>query len=236
MKKIVLSLVTLFSLSATFAQKTGKELLNKAGDHIMLQLSSDHWSGVPDSVKNHMKGLSRGGNIYVMMNKPFKTNPRLSIAYGIGIGTSSIYFKTMDVNLNATTTKLPFVNLDSSDRFKKYKLATAYLEVPLEFRFTSDPDNDKKSLKAAFGVKIGTLLNAHTKGKTLENKSGGSINSFTQKENSKKYFNSTKLALTARVGYGHFSLFGSYQVNNLFKDGVAAAIKPFQVGIAISGL
>jgi hypothetical protein len=236
MKKIILSLVTLFSLSATFAQKSAKELLPKPGDHIMLQLSSDYWTGVPDSIKNHMKGLSRGGNIYVMMNKPFKTNPKLSIAFGVGIGTSSMYFKTMNVDITAKTTKLPFVNLDSSDRFKKYKLTTAYLEVPLEFRFTSDPDNDKKSIKAAIGVKVGTMLSAHTKGKTLQNKSGTTTNSFTEKESSKKYFNTTRLSLTGRIGYGHFSLFGSYQINNLFKDGVAAGIKPFQVGITLSGL
>ena len=83
---------------------------------------------------------------------------------------------------------------------------------------------------------MGTLLNAHTKGKTLQNSGGTTINAYTAKESKKIFFNTTRLSITGRVGYGKFSLFGSYQVNNLFKDGAAAAIKPFQVGLCISGL
>jgi Outer membrane protein beta-barrel domain len=238
MKKIVLAVFTLICVSVAFGQskKSYKELVNRAGDHLMIQFSTDHWSGTPDSVSSRMKSFGRGGNIYVMMNKPFKSNPKLSIAYGIGIGTSSMYFKKMAVGVSSNTSKLPFSNLDSLDRFKKYKLATAYLEVPLEFRYTANPDNERKSIKVAIGVKVGTLLNVHTKGKNLENKNGNAINSSTVKEANKKFFNTTRLALTARVGYGNFSLFGSFQVNNLYKDGVAAEIKPFQIGLCFSGL
>ena len=94
----------------------------------------------------------------------------------------------------------------------------------------------KKSIKAAIGVKVGTLVNIHTKGKTLQNKNDGAINSSTVKESNKKFLNTTRLALTGRVGYGNFSLFASYQINNLFKDGVAPEIKPFQIGLCLSGL
>jgi Outer membrane protein beta-barrel domain len=238
MKKIVLAVFTLICVSVAFGQskKSYKELANKAGDHLMIQLSTDFWSGTPDSISTRMKSIGRGGNIYVMMNKPFKSNPKLSIGYGIGVGTSAMYFKRMGVNVSASGSKLPFTNLDSLDNFKKYKLATAYLEVPLEFRYTANPDNDRKSIKAAIGVKVGTLLNVHTKGKNLQNKNDNAINSSTVKETNKKFFNTTRLAITGRIGYGNFSLFGSYQITNLFKDGAAAGIKPFQIGLCLSGL
>jgi len=246
MKKILLTVFALACVSATFAQdvpvttkkkkKDYSNIINRPGDHIMLQLSSDHWSGAPDSVSSRMGGLSRGANAYVMLDKPFKSNPQLSVGFGIGVGTSNIYFKKTFVNIAANTPTLPFTNLDSADHFKKFKLSTAYLEVPVELRFTQDPDNYKRTWKAAIGIKVGTLLNAHTKGKTLENKDDGVVNSFTSKQSSKAYFNSTRLALTARVGWGLFSIFGSYQVNSMFKDGVAADIKPFQIGLNISGL
>jgi Outer membrane protein beta-barrel domain len=239
MKKLALGFVALVITGSLFAQdKTNKkiDLTGRAGDHLMLQLSSDHWSGVPDSIKSHQKGLSRGGNIYLMMDKPFKNNPRFSAAFGIGVGTSAIYFKNYSVDLKSTAAKLPFTSLDSTDRFKKYKLSTAYLEIPIEIRFTKNPLKYNKSFKMAFGVKVGTLLNAHTKGKTLQNKNGGTINSYVEKEANKRFFNGTRLSVTGRVGYGNFSLFASYQVNNLFKDGVAPVIKPFQVGICLSGL
>ncbi len=70
----------------------------------------------------------------------------------------------------------------------------------------------------------------------LQNKDGKTINSYTLKENKKNFFNTTRISLTGRVGIGHFSVFGSYAFTNIFKDGTAAAIKPFQVGICLSGL
>ena len=240
MKKIILVFIAAVSVVTLFAQDkkamSKADLANRAGDHIMLQLSSDHWSGIPDSIKNHQKGLSRGGNIYVMMNKPFKNNPRFSAAFGVGVGTSSMYFKNYSIDITSTKATLPFNALDTLNHFKKYKLTTAFLEIPVELRFTDNPAKSNKSFKAAIGVKVGTLLNAHTKGKTLLNRSGGTINSFTEKESSKRFFNSTRLSVTGRVGLGNFSLFGSYQINNLLKDGVGPQIKPFQIGISLSGL
>jgi len=58
----------------------------------------------------------------------------------------------------------------------------------------------------------------------------------TVKENSKSYFNTTRLAATARVGYGNFSLFGAYSLTGIFKDGIAPDIKGMQIGLAFSGL
>ncbi len=241
MKKIVLFLAASVSLSMAFAQTTKpkkdwSKVINRPGDHIMVQLATDHWSGTPDSIDSHLKSLSRGANVYIMLDKPFKGNPRFSVGFGIGIGTTNMYFKKMEVDLTAGSSKLPFNSLDSSNHFKKYKLSTAALEVPVELRFTADPEHSNKSIKAAIGVKVGTLLGVHTKGKTLQNKSDQGINSYTAKESGKRHFNNTTLAATARVGYGNFSLFGSYQFTSLLKDGVGPDIKPFQIGICLSGL
>lgn len=238
MKKLLFLVFALVSVSAASAQKkkTGSDFMSRTGDHLMLQLTSDHWMGAPDSIKSHMKGLSRGANIYVMLDQRFKGSPQFSVAFGLGVGTSNMYFKNMSVDIKAKTNKLPFKSLDSLDHFKKYKLTTAFLEIPLELRFTADPENESKSIKAAIGIKVGTLLNVHVKGKTLLDKDGKTLNSYTAKETGKGYFNSTRLAATARIGYGNFSLFGSYQFNNIFKDGVAADVKLFQIGLNFSGL
>ena len=63
-----------------------------------------------------------------------------------------------------------------------------------------------------------------------------SINNYIQKENSKRYFNTTRFSGTARFGYGVFSLFGAYQLNSVLKDGAGAPMKLYQVGITLSGL
>ena len=241
MKKIAFLTIALISFSVVSAQlKTKKDWskvdVERAGDHIMLQLSSDHWSGAPDSISSRIKGLSRGLNFYIMVNKPFKTDPRWSIAFGLGVGTSSILFNKTIIGVTSTSTLLPFTNLDSSSYFKKYKLATSFLEVPIELRYTFNPANEAKSWKVAAGVKVGTMLNAHTKGKTMLNKTGGVIGNYTEKESSKNFFNTTRLVGTARVGIGHWSLFGAYSITSLLKDAAGPAIKPFQIGITLSGL
>ena len=238
MKKLLFIVIALISVFATSAQDKKKTagFINRTGDHLMLQLTSDRWTGVPDSIKSRMKGFARGANVYVMLDQRFKGSPQWSVAFGLGVGTSSIYFKNLVVDIKSKTNTLPFRKVDSVDHFKKYKLATAFLEIPIELRFTFDPQNESKSIKAALGVKVGTLLNVHTKGKNLLDKNGTTINSYTAKETGKPFFNTTRIAATARVGYGNFSLFGSYQINNIFKDGVAADMKLFQVGLNFSGL
>ncbi len=244
MKKIVFVVISCLFFSMAFSQESTPSttnnskvnFANRSGDHFMLQLSSDHWTGMPDSISSHQKGFSKGFNAYIMLNKPFKSAPKLSLGIGLGISTSNMTFKKMDIDVKGAPGLLPFTALDSTNHFKKYKLATSFLEIPLEFRFTSKPNNPNKSFKAAVGIKVGTLVNAHTKGKTWQSASGTTLNAFVQKENSKRFFNTTDFMATARLGYGIVSLFGSYQLNKLLKDGAGPNIKLYQVGVTISGL
>lgn len=238
MKKLLFIAFALVTVSAASAQEKKKMggFMTRTGDHLMLQLTSDYWMGTPDSINNRINGFARGANVYVMLDQRFKSSPQWSVAFGLGVGTSNMYFRNMVVDIKAKTNTLPFKIVDSIDHFKKYKVTTAYLEIPLELRFTFDPQNESKSVKVALGAKVGTLLSVHTKGKILLDKNGATVNSYTAKETGKTYFNSTRLAATARIGYGNFSLFGSYQFNNIFKDGVAADMKLFQVGLNFSGL
>ncbi len=224
----------------SFAQenpaKKRYDLANRAADHFMVQFALNSWQGAPDSIDSRIGSFNRSGNVYIMLDKPFKSNQRMSIAAGIGIGTTNIYFKNMIVEVGATTPLLPFRAVDSMDNYKKFKVSTAFLEVPLELRFTANPSTPNKTLKAAIGLKVGTMLNAKSKGKGLRNASGTSLNTKTVKESSKSYFNTTRIAATARVGYGNFSLFGAYSLTGTFKDGVAPDIKGLQVGLTFSGL
>ena len=240
MRKIyVLFLITIAS-SVAFAQTNSSkkkfDVTGRAGDHFLLQFSSDHWMGAPDSISNRIKGNSRGANVYVMLDKPFKSNPHFSVAFGIGIGTSSIFLDKMNADITGRTAVLKFNTLDTVARFNKYKISTAYAEIPLELRYFSNPENPNKAIKVAIGVKVGTLINAHTKGKTLVNASGTTTQEYSNKATSKSYFNNTRLAATARLGYGNFSVFGAYNFTSIFKDNVAADMKLFQVGLTISGL
>lgn len=241
MKKIVVLFITCLTLNSLFAQETGTQkkkktinLSGRANDHLMLQIGYAGWSGIPDSINNG--GLSKSVNAYFMFDFPFKTSPKLSIGVGAGISTDQIKFSKTYVGIKDPTTILHFVNQADTTHFKRTKLVTAYLEAPIELRYTFDPLNSDKSVKLAVGVKVGTMLSAHTRYKDLENENGNTLNQYTMKESSKRFFNSTRLSLTARLGWGHFSVYGSYQVSALFKDGVAAVIHPYSIGLTLSGL
>ncbi|HRB55876.1 MAG TPA: outer membrane beta-barrel protein, partial [Ferruginibacter sp.] len=181
MRKLSLFVLAFTALFTAFAQETAKapkqkkvyNLTDRSGDHIMFQIAANFWPGVPDSISSHIKGFNRSANLYVMLNKPFKSNPQYSFAFGAGISTSNIYFKNMEVGITATTPTMPFKATDSTNHFKKYKLTTAYLEIPIEFRFTSNPETPSKAWKVALGAKVGTMINAHTKGKNLLGSNGG---------------------------------------------------------------
>jgi len=213
------------------------DLSSRAADHFMIQYGSDTWLNRPDSVRIG-NGFSRHFNMYVMLDKPFKSNARFSVAFGLGIGTSHIFFNNTKVDVKANTARLPFTRVDSTDHFKKYKVTNVYAEVPVELRYYSNPENPNKSWKGALGVKVGTLLKTHTKGKNLLTKNDFSIYgpTYIQKESQKRFFNGTMLALTGRVGYGFISLDAGYQVLGVLKDGAGPVMNKFSFGITISGL
>jgi len=251
MKKFFLLFTSFLLIGSLFAQQNPptqktqepvappkkKQTINLAGranDHLLVQLGYAGWNGTPDSIRQ--TGASKSLNIYFMFDFPFKTSPKLSVGVGAGIGSDQMKFSKTFVDIKSQSTHLPFIDQSDTSHFKRTKLATAYLEAPVELRYTSNPLNSDRSFKAALGIKVGTMLSAHTRYKDLQNASGGLLNAYVMKESSKKFFNTTRLVVTGRVGWGHFSVFGAYQVSQLFKDGVAAVINPWSVGLTLSGL
>ena len=210
-------------------------LAGRSKDHLLIQVGIDNWANKNDSI--HTTGLSRSFNMYLMFDFPFKSNPHLSIAVGAGIGSSNIYFKDTYVDIAGRLgNRLSFNDVSDTNHFKKYKMVTTYLEAPVEFRYMMRPETPKKSWKLAVGAKAGLLIGAGTKGKNLLNSSGNNINSYIQKEKSKRYLNSARIAVLGRIGYGSLSLFGAYQVNAFVKEGFGPDVRPYSLGLTISGL
>ena len=214
------------------------DLTNRPNDHFMVQYGYDSWGSVPDSITT--KGFSRHFNIYVMIDKPIKDSRHLSVGLGLGIGSSNIFFKNTYVDLKSPSSTLPFTNVsnNSVNNFKKFKLTTVFAEIPVELRYASNPVTPDKGFKAALGFKIGALLNQHTKGKNALDATNKTIygTSYIVKENNKRFIDGTRVAATARIGFGNVSLDASYQITNFLKQGVGPDIKPYSIGITLSGL
>jgi len=208
-------------------------LSNRANDHLLLQLGSTTWMGAPDSIQT--RGFSKSVNAYFMLDFPFKTTQKLSAAVGLGVGSDHIILDNEAVaDVRGKTATMRFYQLDTAaSTIKKSKVATAYLEVPVELRYVSKPDKSDKSFKAALGLKVGTMIKGGTRTRLTDPTSSAG---YILKQSSKNYFNTTRIAGTARIGYGHFTLFGSYQFTGLLKTGAGPQLKPFTVGLSFGGL
>jgi len=210
----------------------------RANDHFMMQFGYDGWSSKPDSIRT--TGIGRHLNIYLMLDKPFKTDPRLSVGLGVGIGSSNIFLDRMEVDLKGEVnpTQASFVDRTDQEYFNKYKINPVWVEAPIELRYVANPLKSGGSFKWALGVKVGTMIDGKTKGKNLQDENGQSIfgNRYTEKEKDRKFLNNLRLAPTARIGYGNFTIYGAYQITALFREGQGPEVRPFSIGLCISGL
>jgi outer membrane protein with beta-barrel domain len=241
MKKVLL--LSLFALIGVilFAQEQPKSeskkqfnLRNRANDHFLFQLGYLSWANVPDTI--HTKGFPTTINLYFMFDFPFRSNQRMSVGIGVGMASDNMYFDKTYVGIKDPTPTLRFVDQSDTNHFKKNKLTTAYVEAPLELRYSSNPETPNKTFKVALGVKVGLLVDARLKQKNLQTAQGVTLIEYIEKQASKRFYNTSRFVGTARVGYGVISVFGTYQFNSLFKEGLAPNIQPYAIGLTLSGL
>lgn len=207
--------------------KEAKTKISKPSrDFLMLQLMYTGWLNGPDSIKT--KGLSRAVNAYICYDFPIK-NSNFSFAAGVGIGVDNIYLNDMEVIQTDNDTNAQARFVAESKNYKRYKVTTTYLEAPFEMRFFGNKENRNSGFKAAIGLRVGTLMGAHTKGKEDGTK-------IVYKVGSKNFLETWRFAGTVRVGYGNFTLMGTYNLNNLYKENQGPPVTPFSLGICITGL
>lgn len=208
-----------------------KKVIKPSRDFVMFQLTYENWASTPDSIK--IGGIGRGFNAYLCYDFPISKS-NFSFAAGIGVGTSNIYFNDQLPIMNGSSSSIRFQNVDTTsgtDLYKKSKLSTAYLEAPFELRFFGDKENRNRGFKMAVGMRVGILVGAHTKNKNTV--SGPSI---VEKVNTKRFIQTWRFAPTARIGWGNFSVYGSYNLSPLFNNGQGPEVYPYSLGICITGL
>lgn len=200
-------------------------LIKYSRDYVMLQVGYNGWSGAPSDVKTG--GLPRGFNFALMYDFPVPKS-KLSLGIGLGVSSNGMSFSKQGVGIADTSSQLKF---PADTTARRFKLATTYLEIPLELRYRQYENNANKGFKVALGLKFGALVNAHTK--RVAAVSGYKT---VEKISDKRFFNNYRIAATARVGWGNFSLYGSYSLTPLLKQGAGPSINPYEIGICLSGL
>ncbi len=231
MKRIFLLGFMCIAPAVLMAQETDKKekteqkniIQKPSRDFLMLQFTYEGWDA-PDSIKT--TGIGRGFNAYVCYDFPINKS-NFSFAAGIGIGVSNIFLQDQEITLSGADTMARFI--PETIDYKKYKLTTTYLEAPFELRYFGNKYNRNKGFKAAIGLRVGTLVAAHTKSKENGTK-------IVRKTGTKVFLEGWRFASTVRVGWGNFTLLGTYNLNKLYQENLGPEITPYSVGICITGL
>jgi hypothetical protein len=160
---------------------------------------------------------SRSANLYYQYEfRILKSH--FSFVPGIGLSLERFKFKNnylIDYATDASADGiLMFAPADTIPGVKKSQLITNYIEVPLELRYSTNPEDPARSFKISIGGRIGYMYDSFSKVKYKEN---GEAKKIKNKED----FNLTKFryGVTARIGVGNLSIFGYYNLSSLFEDG-----------------
>lgn len=160
-------------------------------------------------------------NIWFFMQKLNVTKHVVNLKYGLGLEMYNLRF---DDNISFRSNPQPMVFNDSV-AFAKNKLYVGYLTVPFMVNFNLTPSKDN-GLSFSAGVSAGYLLNSRNK----------QISGERGKQKYKGNFNLQpwRVAAIGELGIGPIRLYGSYSLNNLYKESTGLDQIPYAVGIRFS--
>lgn len=114
---------------------------------------------------------------------------------------------------------------NDSVNFKKNKLFTEYLTIPLLLNVETNPHHVSKSFRVSVGPTFGYLVKSRTKQKSEERRKVKNNNNF----NLEKF----RFGLRTELGFGPFTLYSAYSFTPIHQYGVKQY--PYSIGIVIIG-
>jgi len=232
MKKILIIItVFLFITSLCYSQEevdTVEAYRKHSADELIFEVNRDNWLTPPPGVE--IKPVSLG--VCLTLLKQFADEESwINLALGLGISSQNI--KNNSTLCIDSTGNSYFSEIPANTNYKKNKLSTVFLEVPLELRIYSRPDHNSNRFKIAAGFKVGYNLQRYTKysGDDFLNLSAGSKIKF--KEYKVKNILTYRYGIYGRIGYGKFCVSGFYSLTPLFEEGKGPEITPYYIGVAI---
>lgn len=193
----------------------------------------------PDAPSNFSLGLwgSRTQNVYYQYDIRIMKS-KFSIVPGIGLSLERFKFKNGATLAYEADDSLKLLTPTQSGMtgIRKSQLVNNYVEIPLELRYSTNPDDPGRSFKVGLGARIGYMYDSFSK---LKYKEDGETKQLKDKQN----WNLTRLryGVYGKIGLGNFSLFGYYNLTPLFEEGKGPGEKnrvtdfqTFTVGISLS--
>ena len=178
---------------------------------------------------------SKSFGVYYM--KPVPVKEKLTFNISLGIGSEKYAFDNDITLVHGVDPNNPTTEITTIDTLgfstSKSKLATTYLDLPVEFRFGFG-GNPSDGGFIAIGAMAGVLINSHTKVKYEEN--GRNV---INKVNDDFGLSNFRYGISGRLGFRGFNFYYKYYFSQLFSSGeqpvgTTAAPNPWAMGISFN--
>ncbi|MCW5516295.1 PorT family protein [Muriicola sp. Z0-33] len=223
MIRYVLLLIVLFSMSIN-AQSSGDSAVGSKylEDQFYVGLNYNFLLNKPDNVTQSNLSYGLQGGII----KDIPINARRNIAFGIGLGYSvNSYFTNLQVT--ETTDGFQYRVLESGTSFKRSKIETHAIEMPIEFRWRNSTADSYKFWRVYTGVKLGYVV--------------GSRSKFVSMDEKFSFYNTDTVnfqyGIMINLGYNTFNVHAYYALNEFFESGTQTVdnsnidFTPLRIGI-----
>lgn len=190
-------------------------------DRIIFDVTYNDWVGAKNPFQNHWASL--GLNTNILFDIPLMEKNRLSLGVGVCYGFQTIRHNQSTLTFeNDDYTKISDTLVKS---FQRNSLIGHQISIPIELRFRT---NGWKHFKIHVGGKIGYQAGLYSKTHGLEGESPKKFKTPFSDPNRLIY------SIHARVGIRNWALFGSYNLNTIFKNSKSTSLNMFQLGISVS--
>lgn len=170
------------------------------------------------SLNFHLGIVQQGLNLY---------KGKLRFVYGLGIEFNNFRFEE-DIDLVKGSNPLAYTVNDEIE-YRKNKLVSQYLTMPLMLNFKSNPRDEDESFKVAAGIQLGYLIGSHTKQKW-----GRGRDKEKRKTRGNYQFEDYRYGYVLQFGYGDVNIYGKYYPNSVFKKDRGPQVALASVGLVLT--
>jgi hypothetical protein len=169
----------------------------------------------PDSLFDLGFWGSRTINIYYQYDVRIG-NSKFSVHPGVGFGLERYKlnnYYTLGYVTDVNTKTVEFVPAWTDyPGVKKSMIVANYIDIPLEIRFSTNPEDPGRSFRASIGGRVGYLFDSFTK---IKYKNEGETKKIKDKQNFN--LNDFRYGAFVKIGGGNFSVFCHYNISPVFQ-------------------
>lgn len=229
MKKLTI-LIAFLAIIGTSFQASSQVLSESAKRKVTVGVDvfTDIWIFTNDplymSQGFDLRTVQQGATGFVMYN--LQVGKGLSaFSIGLGIRNHNMYSNSVISDIKADTIVFEEIEATVSD-YRKSKVNFTYIDLPAEFKFRTEG-----GFKLGVGLKVGYMIDSKQKYKGNRPEDGKNVLVKTKDINQLEKWS---FGPTLRIGFKWVSLYGYYQITQIYKTDRGPVMNPISVGLTIT--